>query len=160
MNTRSHTALFSHRSHFYLFIFRSTPPLQSLLKVLFISLSQKKISFIIHLKWDRDNESRICQLSDVEILVRIKGRAEELKKGEKLSSYYEPTIVRLFPQNRSVGLRIEECSCFSGKATSRGSYGDKPDFANIYLHIEIWERQKLSERGDLSPVLMVLLYFL
>lgn len=25
-------------------------------------------------------------------------------------------------------------------ATSRGSYGDEPDFANIYLHTEIWRR--------------------
>lgn len=75
MNTSSNTTLFSHR-FFFFFFFRYPPPLQSLCKVLFISLSQKKISFITHLKWDRDNESRMCQLSDVEILVRIKGRAE------------------------------------------------------------------------------------
>lgn len=51
-----------------------------LLKFLLMPLSQKKISFTILLKLDRDNASGVCQLSDVAILVRIKGRAESGRK--------------------------------------------------------------------------------
>lgn len=62
----------------------------------------------------------------------IKGEEVEEEGDKKLSSYYEPTTVRL---------RIEQCSCFSGGKSSSpgGSYGD---FASIYLHIEMWGRRR------------------
>lgn len=78
MNASSHTALDS-RCFFNLSGY--TPALLLHLKF-FVDffVSEKKISFIILLKWDRDNASRVCQLSDVEILVRIKGRAQSWRK--------------------------------------------------------------------------------
>lgn len=157
MNISSHTALVS---HCFFNLSRYTPPLLLLLKFLLIPLSQKKLSFIILLKWDRDKgaESVNFQMLRYWCASKAEQRVEERIK-----------IIILLWANNSQTVSIESLTgaenwtvllFFRGKAASRGSYGDKPDFANIYLHIEMWERQrKLRDEGDLFPV-VVLLYFL
>lgn len=66
-----------------------------------------------------------------------------------------------FRRRAQWGWEFNAALVFQGKLHPGGSYGDKPDSANIHLHIEIWaRRRRLGEFGDLFPIIVALLYSL